>query len=428
MMSYQYQRLDANTEDIRILILLPSEDPTTEICCQLIHKSLNTNPLYAALSYTWGNPEPSDSIYLEENSKIFQIAVGPNLFSALKQFRHATEGRPLWIDALCINQSDTTERNCQVALMRSIYEKAACVLMWLGEEADDSDLAMNLLSKFGTIMTMSDNDGVEAEEKAGSQTLADVCGDASFNQHWIALRRLFSRPYWSRVWIIQEVLLARLAVMCCGTCNVPWAFVASLVVTAPLYPRHIFLPAALETVVAGYFELPQSLASIATDREEGKVMDLIDGLILSRQRRATDTRDYIYGILSVINNAGIEPDYSKSMHALYQDLVHHSIEKDKNLDILSACKRVNLESSSLPTWAPNWSVYVPELWYLLLNQHQSCHFQSDGLSVPRVNFSDDGKLLIVQGLYFDEIDIASSTDCSSSASKAFAELKLDWKL
>lgn len=427
-MNYQYQRLDANADDIRILILLPSGDPTTEIRCQLIHKSLKTNPQYAALSYTWSNPEPSESIYLAENSKIFQIAVGPNLFSALRQFRHTTEWRPLWIDALCINQSDTAERNRQVALMRSIYEKAACVLMWLGEEADDSNLAMNLLSKFGTIMTMPDDNGVETGKKSGGQTLADVCGEASFNQHWIALRRLFFRPYWSRVWIIQEVLLARLAVMCCGTCNIPWAFVASLVVTAPLLPHHIFSPAALETVLAGYFGLPQSLARIATDREEGEAMDLINGLILSRQRRATDTRDHIYGILSVINDTGIEPDYSKSMHVLYQDLVHHSIEKVKNLDILSACKRVNLESSSLPTWAPNWSLHVPELWYLLLNQRQSCHFQSDGLSAPKVSISDDGKALIVKGLYFDDIDIASPTDCSSSASRAFAELKLDWEL
>src|SRR5207237_833112 len=163
---------------------------------------------------------------------------------------------------------------------------------------------------------------------------------------------------------------------------------------------HIFSQAASETVVAGYFDLPRTLAHIATDREEGKTMHLIDGLILSRQRRTTDTRDHIYGILSVINDAGIGPDYSKSTHALYRDLARHSIEKDKSLDILTACKRVNLEQSSLPTWAPDWSVYVPELWYLLLNQHQSCHFQAGGQSAPAVSFSIDGNTLMAQGLFF----------------------------
>ncbi len=148
MMNYQYQPLDADDEDIRILILLSSEDTDSDIRCQLIHESLKTNPPYIALSYTWGDSNPSKSIYLEEYSDIFQIIVGPNLFSALRQFRHTTDERPLWVDALCINQSDTVERSFQVSLMRSIYEKAACVLMWLGEEAEDSNLAMDLISKF----------------------------------------------------------------------------------------------------------------------------------------------------------------------------------------------------------------------------------------------------------------------------------------
>jgi hypothetical protein len=200
--------------------------------------------------------------------------------------------------------------------------------------------------------------------------------------------------------------------VCCGAYNVPWAFVASIAAAAPLFPNHVFSQTAWETIVTGYFDLPQSLAQIATDREEGTVMNLIDGLILSRQRQATDARDHIYGILSVINDAGIEPDYSKSMQALYQDLVGHSIRKEKRLDILAACKRVNLRSS-LPTWAPNWSLYVPGSSYLLLHQHQSCHFRAGGLSAPRVSISNDTSALIVDGFYFDEVGIASSTACSS---------------
>jgi len=162
-------------------------------------KSLKTNPRYAALSYT-------GAIRNHQSPSIWQkIQDFPDCCWAQSLLRTKTippyDGvETLW-DRCFVHQSVRHGwAELPVALMRSIYEKAACVLMWLGEEADDSNLAMNLLSKFGTIMTMPDDDGVETGKKSGRQTLADVCGEASFNQHWIALRRLFFRPYWSRVW------------------------------------------------------------------------------------------------------------------------------------------------------------------------------------------------------------------------------------
>ena len=224
------------------------------------------------------------------------------------------------------------------------------------------------------------------------------------------------------------MLLAQLALVCCGTQSVPWAFVASVVAATPLFPHQLFSQVAWETVVAGYFDLPKSLARIATDREEGKVMNLIDGLILSRQRKATNSRDHIYGILGVINHAGIEPDYSKPTYGLYRDLVRHSIEKDLTLDILTACKRIGPESSFRPTWVPNRCLFVPESSYLLLNHRQFCHFQAGGLSTPKTSFSDDSSALTVQGLHFDDIELASPSNCLSPESKAFTVLKLDWEL
>jgi hypothetical protein len=72
--------------------------------------------------------------------------VGPNLYAALKRLRHERYSMLLWVDAICIDQSNIEERNHQVKLMDLIYKNAKIVFMWLGEEADGSDLAMEILS------------------------------------------------------------------------------------------------------------------------------------------------------------------------------------------------------------------------------------------------------------------------------------------
>src|SRR5580700_5121291 len=94
--------------------------------------------------------------------------------------------RTLWVDAICINQENITERNSQVQLMKSIYEKASRVLVWLGEEADDSDVALGLVS------SMKD---YNFERLACEQ---NYIAEKPVPKEWKALFRLSQRPWWSR--------------------------------------------------------------------------------------------------------------------------------------------------------------------------------------------------------------------------------------
>lgn len=124
----------------RLLRLLPSQDEDVEIQCQLLNYSLrpgNKTHLYEALSYTWSGSEKPRSIYVNGH----QLPVTMNLHAALSQLRNSLLERYLWVDAVCINQDDIDERGSQVQLMASIYSKANCVIVWLGEAADGSDRA-----------------------------------------------------------------------------------------------------------------------------------------------------------------------------------------------------------------------------------------------------------------------------------------------
>jgi hypothetical protein len=175
---------------------------------------LSRPPSYIALSYTWG----SDDVLHEIHVNGGKMTIRGNLWIALHAiWRHQKQlqqdrtaysirkaklgtdhfmHRPtkwvyFWIDAICIDQTNVLERNHQVQRMRQIYEAADFVLAWLGEESDDSPIAMRIIS--------SEYEGRELDDA----TERAVCG-------------LLTRDYWERAWIVQEFHLARRILIGCG--------------------------------------------------------------------------------------------------------------------------------------------------------------------------------------------------------------------
>jgi hypothetical protein len=101
-------------------------------------------PAYVALSYAWGRQERFDDIDLNGS----RFPVGKNLWQFLHHMRLRDKHITLWIDAICINQSNVKERNHQVQMMRQIYSNAQSVSVWLGEAGDSrySNVAMDYLA------------------------------------------------------------------------------------------------------------------------------------------------------------------------------------------------------------------------------------------------------------------------------------------
>jgi hypothetical protein len=118
---------------IRLLVLWPGSK-FTPIQGHLIVSPLLQCPPYEALSYTWGNPAEKSPINI--SGAVFSAQ--RNLKSALHHLRYPDKVRILWVDALCINQSDNEEKSVQVARMGDIYRNAEQTTVWLGEAEDDS--------------------------------------------------------------------------------------------------------------------------------------------------------------------------------------------------------------------------------------------------------------------------------------------------
>ena len=134
---YQHVPLRKDTS-IRLLTLLPG-DYGTPLCCRIAECEYPQETLYEALSYTWNNPVFPEVIYdcdiLDPDRRQY-IPVTQNLYNALQCLRKADAPRNLWIDALCINQTDLQEKGYQVARMDKTYLGADCVVVWLGHNND----------------------------------------------------------------------------------------------------------------------------------------------------------------------------------------------------------------------------------------------------------------------------------------------------
>jgi hypothetical protein len=184
--------------EIRLIHVLPGLDSDPMKIELLSNISLASAPSYTALSYTWGEPSSTDIILVDGSP----LSVTKNLATGLWQLRQRVTDHQkfkLWVDAICINQQDAMEKNTQIPLMRRIYEKAKAVMVWLGPHENESRKAMEILSR---VAQRGDRTTITEE------TLEWFAEDKNYTlimQAWLASAFLFCRPWFSRMWVIQEV-------------------------------------------------------------------------------------------------------------------------------------------------------------------------------------------------------------------------------
>ncbi|KAK4221041.1 heterokaryon incompatibility protein-domain-containing protein [Podospora fimiseda] len=196
-------------DHIRLLLLKPSPDPAAEIIVELITvpmKSIADDPennQYTALSYNWGIGQETKHVKLKR-----RLPVKENLYAFLQEFRHPEQEVALWVDRICINQENNEEKAHQVSRMNAIYAMAANVSIWLGvaDEDGSTDRAMEFVRSIfedGDIPSKLENSARNA-------------------QAWSDLLALMCRRWFSRRWIIQELALAKLAEVRCGSKRRNW--------------------------------------------------------------------------------------------------------------------------------------------------------------------------------------------------------------
>ncbi|KAJ5027413.1 ankyrin repeat-containing domain protein [Bipolaris maydis] len=305
MDNYVYEPIDLERPAFRLLQLLRGKGPAIEcILYQAYLDGTDTVP-YDALSYTWGGTNKTSTVTV--NGKT--LGVTENLYSALQHLRLKDVDRVLWVDAICIDQSNEKERGHQVQQMCKIYSHAEEVVVWLGQPTKETDALMDSLRQLEKDSLMYVHRHWDLAQWTILWQLVPQNPDFGPLQ---GLDMLLRRPWFQRVWILQEIANAKKASVRCGIKSVKahtFALAPSLMGIKP--ERHC---QAVLDIMPGHL------------REEtwwGESRDLYNLLLKFRESNASDPRDQVYALLGISSDACdtdvLRPAYTKDIQAVIRD-------------------------------------------------------------------------------------------------------------
>ncbi|KAI1618436.1 heterokaryon incompatibility protein-domain-containing protein [Exophiala viscosa] len=420
---YQYATLP-DTGWMRVLILHPgSGSLSCSLRCQKIEEAALD---FEALSYVWGSDVPQDASDIECDSHVLKIR--PNLASALLHIRNAEQPRYLFVDAICINQEDEEERSLQVQQMGDIYASASNVLIWIGSDSDgEANECLRLIETTSAALAnmIEHYEAVEhippIEHGSGL-----ICFDSD---KWDMVRRLMDSEWFTRVWVLQEVGLARSAVLLYGKSRMNWSYLVELMLCVASRADVASCTGNIKSGIIwdAFEDIWRSFGNAVSWRNElplsrsvnsrGGHTSLINILNDGRVYQATDQRDRVYAFLSHPSaywgaenpERVVIADYRKSVDDVYLEAASTILEYDPYAWTTLTCVDHAPNCPSLcgqrPSWVPRWDegwrVYwlgYPEMWY-----------RAGGNDLTAFQISISNSELHLSGVVMDSIDWSSRT-------------------
>jgi hypothetical protein len=306
-----------STDQIRLLLLSKGNfnDP---VHGTLLIARLSGNIKFQALSYTWADPAGDDShsevIFLGPRWDILMVTA--NCKAALRRLRRKDDDCMVWVDAICIDQGNHSERNHQVGLMRRIYSAASEVFVYLGEGSSSSKEA------FQRLMWAKKHESIDEK---GRQCLSD----------------LFDMRYFHRVWVIQEIANAKSATIHFGGDAAGWS----------VLEEERLKTLAIHDIV------PKWISSIYLGQDY-TISNLSDLLFSTTSSKASDPRDKVFALLGLINDAtefGLIADYSLTLEEVQVGVSAFVIIHEDDCSILTNARGMYSKfPGQVPSWVPIW--------------------------------------------------------------------------
>jgi hypothetical protein len=280
------------------------------------------------------------------------------------QFRQDGRTEPLWIDAICINQKNNEEKTAQVRKMRDIYETAVLVISWLGEQETTDEEGFSLMRK---IQTQYGNLSFEDMQILNFKTAKELGLPDTSDIRWKFMCKILYRPYFFRIWIVQEILAARRCIIQCGTHIIDRKVIF---VIGAMFERFYFVAEA----VMGNIPLLQSaepeadidkpvigfsvrhLSAVKALIDIGEKPKMCPLLMATRAFKATDPRDRIYALIGLCSDVSTSfIDYDKHIDEVQIDIAKRCM---MNLEswgpmVFSWVDQEN-HCDNLPSWVPDW--------------------------------------------------------------------------
>ncbi|KAL5313475.1 hypothetical protein ACEPPN_019208 [Leptodophora sp. 'Broadleaf-Isolate-01'] len=417
--SYTYSSFIEGSKDaIRTFELQPGEEDMP-LECSFNIVQLTERPTYEAISHTWrAVPNGKSTHRLESGwasdeaeklkkstSYIFcegkRIAINDELRQALRGLRHPTNKRTLWVDQICIDQKNKLERDWQLLLVKYIYNRAARVILWIGEESSTTAKAFEIVEKLASVRRDFEIEGTEIVASATLEDQQEVTDDSVGEfiaarrndlgppspetvaadhalglpprQDWRVLADIYRCPIFERIWILEEVCVARKVMVRCGSFETDWVKFANV---ATILQHGKWIEVYKE--IAGYLDKPSKGGNQTL--HTGLIKDMVSwrrvyhcelestswGALVGMVEgfNATDPRDKIFalfsmadGIKSTLTNAfrELNPTYADSVAEIYTKATRSILSHESTLDLL--CRRYDRsfdKTPNLPSWVPDF--------------------------------------------------------------------------
>lgn len=307
MSAYQHDLLDNARDQIWLIRLLPDLYAKRAIQCEVATFELSEAPKYQAVSYEWGDPEPLRELRV---GRLQLLYIRQNLWLFLDILRKRKENNSLlWIDQICIDQERSDERPHQVQLMGRIFSEADCVLAWLGpSEGYRTDLDTAIRSH----EIDCDNDTY------GPACATNLCAACSYGAEFTRMQTqsydeksrstlldVSESTYWRRLWIVQEIVLAREVIFFLGN---------------ECYDRNIVWIYFARIMNATYIERLCPLMAMMDDDclRPNRGIDKVIQRFVSSELKCSVPHDLVFGLLGMVREAHRIPvDYAQSTAVIF---------------------------------------------------------------------------------------------------------------
>lgn len=341
--------------DIRLLMLHPGQEDTPLRAVVYRCPLLLANS-FQAISYTWGNAELSHSLWTPEGS----IKITASLYSTMRCLRHEKQPLVLWADIVCINQSDKEEKSEQIRLLPQVYQRATCVLVCLGDDSK-GDNAME------TLMQVRVNDALATLGEEWPKDLAQM--PPSWKKRgipppddaiWADIGALFERPWFERVWIIQEVVVATSVRVVCGKWMIDWndllAVIEIITRESQASSTHRFSKAR---PTWRRFSTLARLREREAKHDRRPLLELLEDFRDSKSSIDHDRFFCLLGLAIDGNDKNFVLDYHLSFDVLVRKYAWAFIQQGKVLELLYRAGIGSRKAAYFPSWIPDWTVAKP---------------------------------------------------------------------
>ncbi len=350
--SFVYRPLENTSEQFRILVLrrrrlfrLPS--------CNLEVARVQDETEFSACSYVWGSNNLTRRILVDNK----QFLVTESAYQLLYQQQSFLLEKRLWIDAVCIDQSNSEEKQDQIAHMQLIYGRAKCVEAYLSYGFRNTNI-QNLLYMLATTAS-------RAQLVYNMNTIEVLTLISNNLEEWNELADLLRLPYFKRMWIIQEVSLATNLFINIGMTRIPWDNFACVIDTLdsqPLEDCFSKLQRLRTGEITPNLHMPAKLMAFARqEAEEHGVLSLFWLLLEFRSSSCAMPRDKVfalYGLVSAECRNQLPVDYKCTDEQLFTRVMRYLIAEEGFMP-LTCCgdslEEANIPRDNFPTWVVNWA-------------------------------------------------------------------------